>query len=145
MRGLRANRFLSAVPVGTRVVSLEVNEEVTTIEFSGEILTPEMDELRLATLFDQVRLTLEQFGMGGSLRLQSEGRLLSDYLARKPVIEPRPKVQLAPSLLAAGALAGKTISLSPGHGKVWTGSIMRLNARSTAPPLIARTITTWRS
>ena len=94
------------------------------VEFSSEILGAGIDDARLEQIAAQVRATLMQFGIDTTLRLESGGRLLSDYLPPTPTIAPRetPLANAGPSLAAGTALTGKKISLSPGHGKVWTGS-----------------------
>lgn len=110
----------SAVPPATQVLELRAEGDTTTVEFSGEILAGGLDELRLTTIFQQVRATLTQFGVNGNLRLQFAGKLLSDYLPPVKRVEPAPSLQGRPKV--AGVLAGRTIALSPGHGVFWTGT-----------------------
>ena len=116
--------LFSAVPTGTRVDGFSLGKAEATVQFSGEILGLGIDDLRLEKIFHQVRATLSQFGIDTTLRIQSGGRLLSDYLSPTPSIAPR-QASLAdsgPALAEGTALAGRKVSLSPGHGKVWTGS-----------------------
>ncbi len=113
----------SAIPHGTRVLAYSQAQGEAIVEFSGEILSEGLDDLRLEAMAAQARLTLAPFGVSGGIRLQTAGRLLSDYLPSKPREAASARVApLAAAPAAGGALAGKSISLSPGHGKVWTGS-----------------------
>ena len=116
--------FYSAVPAGTTIDDFWRSETNATVEFSSEIASLGMDDLRLQMIFDQVRATLMPFGIEGAVRLQSGGLALSDYLPATPSVAPRPALQAesVPNLADGSALAGRSISLSPGHGKVWTGS-----------------------
>ncbi len=113
-------RLYSAVPAGTRVLGLRAEGETVTVEFSREIVAGGLDELRLTTIFQQVRATLAQFGVNGNIRLQFAGKLLSDYLPPVVRVAPASSVQVQPRV--AGSLVGKKIALSPGHGVFWTGS-----------------------
>jgi N-acetylmuramoyl-L-alanine amidase len=72
-------------------------------------------------IFEQVKATLRSFGVSGSIRLQTGGKLLSDYLP--PLIRPAPQTA-APNVITPNAvgLSGKKIALSPGHGYFWNGS-----------------------
>jgi N-acetylmuramoyl-L-alanine amidase len=113
----------SAIPAGTRVLAIAQDEATTSVELSSEILSLGLDDQRLSTMAEQVRLTLEQFGTPGSIRLTTGGRLLSDYLPPKRVVgRPEGQVPQVTSLGVAGSLAGKSVSLSPGHGKRWIGT-----------------------
>jgi len=114
----------SSVPAGTKVEVFSTDATGTTIGFSEAILSLGMDDLRLQTIFDQVQATLMQFGVEGAVRVQSGGRLLSDYLPPAPSISPRQALpaDAVPASALGTALAGRSVSLSPGHGKVWTGS-----------------------
>jgi len=122
-----AGRTLSsAIPQGTQVKNLVTDGQTATVEFSDTIIGDGLDDARLETIYQQVRATLHQYGIEDSIRLQAGGRLLSEYLPPAPVVEPRPKMATAAPAPAeaatAGALSGKSITLSPGHGKVWGGS-----------------------
>jgi len=78
--------LVSAVPAGTAVEGYSLDEAGATVAFSKAITNLGMDDLRLETIFEQVRATLMQFGIEGTVRLQSDGRLLSDYLSPTPQI-----------------------------------------------------------
>jgi N-acetylmuramoyl-L-alanine amidase len=110
----------SAVPPGTRVLGFQIAGETTVLDFSAEIIGNGLDEARLEAIFDQVRVTLEQFDLSRGVRLQAKGQLLSRFL---PTSQPVTQPPLAVAAAAATAgLAGKKISLSPGHGLNWSGS-----------------------
>jgi N-acetylmuramoyl-L-alanine amidase len=111
----------SGVLPGTKVLALQTEGDTTTVEFSLEIIGSGLDESRLIVIFQQVKATLRQFGLTGSIRLQAGGKLLSDYL---PPIN-RGEQKLPPTVITpnvTGSLAGKSIALSPGHGYFWNGS-----------------------
>ena len=91
------------------------------MDFSEEIIAGKLDDARLELIFNQVRATLAQFGLSGSVRLQSQGRLLSEFLPAPPRVAAAPKDLSAAPKASTGALAGKKISLSPGHGRYWHG------------------------
>jgi N-acetylmuramoyl-L-alanine amidase len=116
--------LLSAVPAGTSVEKFSLSEVGATVKFSTNIVAAGLDDARLEMIFEQVRATLMQFGVEAALRLQSGDRLLSDYLPPTPRIAPREALLKDSGVVSPSAvgLAGKKISLSPGHGKVWTGS-----------------------
>ena len=121
----------SAMPAGTRVLSLQVTEDGATVEFSPDIIGSGLDDARLETLFYQVKATLEQFQIPGSIRLQCGGRLLSSYLPPTQPLPARPEAKAAPSPTPnLVGLAGRKISISPGHGLFWSGS-----AWATARPV----------
>jgi N-acetylmuramoyl-L-alanine amidase len=116
--------FLSAIPKGTSILSQSIIGDTVTIEFSPKILAGVAGEVELASIYDQVKATLLQFGLDRSIKLQCKGSLLSDYL--KPV-EPVPTRSLAlaaelPAGAAASSLVGRSVTLSPGHGIFWNGS-----------------------
>ena len=105
----------------TKVLALQTEGDTTTVEFSLDIIGSELDEARLAVIFQQVKATLRQFGLTGSIRLQAAGTLLSDYLPTVKPVQPNalPKAAVPK---ASGALSGRSIALSPGHGYMWNGS-----------------------
>lgn len=115
----------SAVPVGTKVLDLEVDGGTTVVEFSTEILGKgEIEEERLTSVYYQVKFTLRQFGLDKQVRLQVDGRLLSDYAPPLPYVAPSAQA-LAESkdrVVSTSSLSGRKITLSPGHGKRWNGS-----------------------
>ena len=111
----------SSVPPGTTVLAVQGDGETTTVEFSPEVLGSGLDEARLISVFQQVKATLRQFGFIGCIRLQTGGRLLSDYLSPVKRVEPKSAPE-AETPKVTGALAGKKIALSPGHGWFWNGS-----------------------
>lgn len=113
-------KLVSAVPPGTQVLALHTEGDTTIVDFSPDVIGSGLDEVRLTLIFEQVKATLWQFGIEGGLRLQAAGKLLSGYLPPVQPIEPAPASK-AISPRVTGALAGKTIALSPGHGYYWDG------------------------
>jgi N-acetylmuramoyl-L-alanine amidase len=111
----------SGVLPGTRILALNLEGDTTIVDFSTEILGSGLDEVRLALIFDQVKATLRQFGLDAGVRMQVDGRLLSDYLPPVNPVAPASQTKSAVPK-ANGALAGRSIALSPGHGYFWNGS-----------------------
>lgn len=111
----------SAVPPGTRVVSFLAEQDYTEVDFSQAILAQGMDDARIEVIFDQVRKTLESMGLTESVRMTVNGAPLYSYLRPVTPVQPRAQAQTEPRP-SVGALSGKRISLSPGHGLHWTGS-----------------------
>ena len=117
----------SAVLPGTRVLDLKVVDGVAVVNFSLEIVGAGLDELRLTNIFEQVRNTLYQFGMDGDVRVLADGRFLSEYVPAPKPVEPSPEALReqalrVPPIVGVVGLAGRQITLSPGHGKRWNGS-----------------------
>lgn len=120
-----AGGLSSAIPAGTGLVSVVVEAGFVAIEFSDAVLAG-LDDARLEAISEQVRATLWGLDLERSTRLTVGGVLLSEYLPKPPVIEPGPPavpagLALEPQV-AGAALAGRVISLSPGHGLRWGGS-----------------------
>ncbi|MCL6519926.1 MAG: N-acetylmuramoyl-L-alanine amidase [Armatimonadetes bacterium] len=115
----------SAIPQGNKVLDLRVEGETTIVDFSKEV-TAGITEEKLGIIFKQVNFTLRQFGLDKDVKIMAEGKLLSDYLPPAPTITPRLKEATpssAPSIPPlVGGLAGKSITISPGHGIYWNGS-----------------------
>lgn len=111
----------SALPPGTGVLGLRTEEGTTIVDFSPEIIGSGIDETRLMAIFEQVKATLRPFGQDDSVRLQAGGRLLSDYLPPVKRVQPGASAK-ATVPKAPGALAGRSIALSPGHGYFWNRS-----------------------
>lgn len=116
----------SAIPPGTKVLGLQVRNNSVTVNFSSAIIGRGLSELRLSTIFEQVRVTLYQFDLGDNIIMQAGGKLLSSYLppVNQITVAPRPKsdVQSVNQQSSGGALAGHSMTLSPGHGIFWNGS-----------------------
>ena len=116
-----AGRVLtSAIPPGTKILDVRIEGDTAIVEFSKEI-TAGLDEALLGSIVVQVRNTLYQFGIDMSLKLMCDGKLLSDYLPPTPAVQPKEAQPQGRQLMTVG-LAGRTITVSPGHGKRWNGS-----------------------
>src|SRR5207247_8131369 len=90
----QAGRLLTTgLPRGTKVLGLRTEGDTTIVNFSRDLVGKELDEVRLMSIFNQVKATLWQFGVTGSVRVEADGKLLSDYLPplnRVPSAPPVP-------------------------------------------------------
>lgn len=118
----QAGRVLtSAIPPGTRLEDFFIQDDTAIVVFSREV-TVGLTEARLADIFEQVKNTLRLFGVEHSIRMLSEGKVLSDYLPRASTpVGPNLAGPVEP-LLGVNSLGTKKITVSPGHGKRWNGS-----------------------
>jgi N-acetylmuramoyl-L-alanine amidase len=121
-----AGSVTSAIPAGTSISQLVVDEDSVTIDFSADILNGGLDDARLEAIHRQVSWTLDPLDLPRNIYLKVKGVPLADYLPPIPSVEPAAKQSSAPlttaALTAGAALSGKSISLSPGHGLKWAGS-----------------------
>ncbi len=123
----QAAGIFSAIPAGTTLVSVEVDDALVAVDFSDGVLALGMDDARLEAIFEQVRATLWTRGLDGSVRLTTGRVRLSDFLPESAPVQPGPEVIIAgpppePQIAAGTALSGRRISLSPGHGLRWGGT-----------------------
>jgi len=109
----------SAVPAGTKIVDFWIEGDTAVINFSSDVAVG-LEEARLMAIFEQVKNTLYQFGVQGSIKMMADGKVLSDYLPALPSFQP---VEPPPHrILTTVGLGGRKITVSPGHGKRWNGS-----------------------
>ena len=116
----------SAIPAGTRAIASMVEGRIV-VEFSDDLVATGLDDARLEAIYEQVAWTAAAYAPDSSVRLTSGGLPLWSHLAPAAKIAPRADVSSATTglPLAAGpgaALAGRKVSLSPGHGLRWSGS-----------------------
>ncbi len=111
----------SAILPGTHLLSLQISDDRAVVDFTRDIIGDGLDEARLEAIHTQVRFTLEINGGPASVSILAAGKDLYEHL---PPLNPVPaNTQGRPPVrLAAGTLAGKIITLSPGHGLKWSGS-----------------------
>lgn len=119
----QAAGIFSAIPAGTTVENISLDGASITIDFSPELIAG-LSELSLEQIYRQVKWTLHPFGLDSDISLTAQGVLLSDYLpAPRPVAPRTTKLLNGPAAAGPGAsLAGRSITLSPGHGRYWNGS-----------------------
>ena len=120
----QANGIWSAIPAGTQLQQAVIEGDTVVVDFSAQVVT-DLDEVKLSDLYDQVKTTYGLLNLATNVRVTSGGQSLASYLP--PVVEPKSaEGQAAPIAAAepvtAGALSGHSLTLSPGHGWVWTGS-----------------------
>ncbi len=115
----------SAYPAGTSLNRLTVEDNTAVVDLSAHALDG-LDEARMEAIYVQTLWTLRSAGLDHEVKLTVAGAVLSDYLPPAASVAPaptRPSNQPPQAVTAAGsALAGKRISLSPGHGRRWSGS-----------------------
>ncbi|MCC6485324.1 MAG: N-acetylmuramoyl-L-alanine amidase [Armatimonadetes bacterium] len=115
----------SALPPETRLLAYAAKGQTITVDFSQELIGTGLDDARLEAIYHQVKMTLEAHGIQESVRILANGRDLYTWTPAQSPITPRTRA-LEPQgveLQATGnKLAGKRISLSPGHGLKWGGS-----------------------
>lgn len=129
--------YESAVPAGTGVGSVVVEPELVTVDFSQGILVGGLDEARFEAICEQVRLTLSQFPLPGSVLVTASGTPLYKCLPPDPVIAPGPEANADRGPIATSlGLGGRKISLSPGHGLHWNGSGWSWERPENCPPLL---------
>jgi len=128
-----AGGLQSAIPAGTRIAQVQIVGDDVTVEFSMEVVGG-LDDLRLESIFRQVRATLAAQEVSGSIKLTAAQKQLSAYLPVSKPVAPGPDAHLKGELLpipagaAGSALTGRKITLSPGHGLVWGGILLGLRA-----------------
>ena len=115
-------QLTSAIPSGTTVLDLRVDGNTTIVDFSGEILSTGLDEEKLATIYRQVSRTLAQFGLDTDVLIMADGTPLYKYLPGTPSVSPTEQGTASIIKVGVNSLSGKKITVSPGHGKYWTGS-----------------------
>lgn len=130
----------SAIPAGTQIAQVQIVSDDVTVEFSMEVVEG-LDDLRLESIFRQVRATLAAQEVSGSIKLTAAQKQLSAYLPVSKPVAPGPDAHLKGELLpipagaAGSALTGRKITLSPGHGLVWGGSSWGYERPITCSPL----------
>jgi len=110
-----APALTSAIPRGTKLVSFNIEGDRAVVNFSKHLVSVDVAETRLAAIFDQVRWTIRSWGIDLDVSILVEGTPMAEYAMPTPVIEPAGDVTTA-------GLGGRSITLSPGHGKYWNGS-----------------------
>jgi N-acetylmuramoyl-L-alanine amidase/chitodextrinase len=111
----------SAIPSNTKILGFWMEGDMGVVNFSKDVVAG-LTEASLTAIFEQVKDTLYQFGIEGSIKLTSDGKLLSDYLPPIQSVQPRTDMEPPRPLVGVNNLAGRKITLSPGHGWFWNGS-----------------------
>ena len=115
----QAEGVVSAIPRGTSVLAVSAGEGLVQVDFSRDIVGPDFGEAALEAIFTQVRSTLLVNGVTADVRMTAEGARLAGFLPPTPEITPRRE---PPKYTVGGALSGRKITVSPGHGYVWAGT-----------------------
>lgn len=129
--------YRSAIPAGTKLLSFMIEPDATIVDFSKEIVSGGIDEARFELVCEQVRNTVQQFGLSASVRITVDGTPLYKFLPPDPVVEPAHEAQIqSPPTPSVIGLGGKKISLSPGHGLFWLGTYWANERPLTCSPLL---------
>lgn len=111
----------TAVPVGTELLDFRVENKGAVVNFSKKLLANGTSDANLEDIFNQVKWTVWNYLGDVDVYIQVDGTPLSSHA------QPSPKVKAAkknsPEVSPTGALSGHSITLSPGHGLVWTGTM----------------------
>jgi len=113
--GPLAGILTSAVPRGTKLLDFRIDGDRAVVNFSKRLVAGGVEETRLSGVFEQVKWTLWNWGIDMNVSILVEGVPFSQWAVPTPVIEPRGDVGIT-------SLSGRSITLSPGHGKFWNGS-----------------------
>lgn len=131
--------FSPTIPYGTKVLDLQQDSDKLIIDLSSEILNGGLSEERLTAIFQQFRFALEKFGIDGNIAISTGGHLLSDYLPPIQRVAASASSQKTTqgqySLQSTGKLSGHSVTVSPGHGIYWNGSMWTTQRGVTGYPL----------
>lgn len=123
--------YYSEIPKETKIISFDVSDNNVTVNFSSDIIGSGMTESRISAIYDQVRVTLDQFDLGADIFMEAEGKPLYSYLPSVTnIVAPRASVttqstettSTTTTSTTGAALSGHTMTLSPGHGVFYNGS-----------------------
>ena len=114
----QAAGVFSALPAGTRLLSVQTSPDNITVDFSSELLEA---MARSDEILQQVQWTAIGLGLSQDIRVTIAGEPLSAYMAPPALLPRRPQGAGADGPLAVG-LSGRKITVSPGHGYFWNGS-----------------------
>ncbi len=117
-------KLFSAVLPGTKVIGVHQDGDTTVVNLSKQVIGAGLDEARLEQVFEQVRDTLWQFGVTGDVRVLADGSMLSQSVQSPPSVAPSAQALAAAKdrVVGISSLSGRTVTLSPGHGKRWNGT-----------------------
>lgn len=116
----QAEGIFSAIPQGVNLNRLDVSTDSVTIDFSEDLLAAEISEVFVEAVYVQASWTLRQFDLDQSVKLTVGGQSLSSYLP--PVVKPAGSRVKPQGQYALDSLAGRSVTISPGHGYFWNGS-----------------------
>lgn len=121
------SRALSAadLPGGATVRAVSLRDGALTVEFSPETANG-MTDARLEALTDAVRAATADVDDIREYALTASGRSLAAALPPAPFVAPQPRPAYDPGFApSGGALSGKVIVISPGHGWAYYGTTPR--------------------
>lgn len=110
----------TAIPSGVSIIGLSIAGDSAVIDLSQDVIAG-LDESLLDAIFSQFRTTLGDFPSIMSIKLTSDEKPLSSYLAPAPEVSV-PQAQPPAPIVGASGLSGKKIAVGPSHGRFWNGS-----------------------
>ncbi|MCB9888697.1 MAG: N-acetylmuramoyl-L-alanine amidase [Planctomycetes bacterium] len=118
----------SAIPGGTRRIALRIDGSTTTLTLSAHFLGCVAHGQRLEDAIEQLAKTVLRTARCSSVLLEvqdSDGkpRRLSDLLGGAAPRTARVPPTAPTAMAVSGALSGKTIAVSPGHGYYWHSTL----------------------
>ena len=131
-----AGRVLtSAVPPGTKIMDFWIEGDTAVINFSSDVAVG-LEEARLMAIFEQVKNTLRQFGIEGSIKLMSDGKLLSGYLPPIQSVQPHGSGWTGIMVSTAFLTSTKLAEIAEGQYAVLRGISMVTSGPSGFRPYI---------
>ena len=119
----RQNGFSSALPAGTRLVALRQKASEVTLVFDAGLL----GAVRLEDAIEQLTATARSAGMDAvHLHIGNDDGTDTDLSALLPPAQAFPHAPPLPlpiDNLVPGALSGRTVAVSPGHGYYWHSTL----------------------
>lgn len=110
-------QLTSAIPPGTVVRSVIIRDGVAEVDLAGPGLLSPLPDAVIDAIQEQFLWTADAYGLDA--RVLFNGQPTSSLRIPSPFVEEAPRTEI---FLTSGALAGKRITISPGHGYYWTGS-----------------------
>ena len=132
----RASGISTAIPDSTQVSSVSVSASHAVLDLTGPAFQSPLGDAQVDTILEQCAWTARAFGLSVTVLINGKPSDTVRFKETLPAAGSRPVVQTASVNLAGGALLGKKITLSPGHGLYWTGSYYTTQRGITCTDLI---------
>lgn len=117
---LNVSGLTSAIPPGTKILGFTVGDDGAVVNFSKQLLARDAGDARLEMIFQQVKWTVWNYLGPVDVTILMEGIPYAEYAMPAPTIQPRAAEAL---FEIVGGLSGRSVTISPGHGWFWNGSV----------------------